>query len=168
MFNERISNSVLTAGFIPFNHIEYKSIVEGSLSNGCFQDILFDRLGRPCFQRGSKKLKAHHRGVKRDSTTYESISLYLNGQEFRLFQSDLLLLIATLNTKRSDLKSSWIFEMVRFLTSIRRTLLSVSLDLHATGDSRVSFPSGEISDVNESVVSGSQQVDDTEVDDIGS
>ena len=57
--------------------------------------------------------------------------------------------------------------MVRFLTSIWRALLSVSLDLHATGDSRVGFSSGEISDVNESVVCGSQQMDNTEVVHIG-
>ena len=56
--------------------------------------------------------------------------------------------------------------MVRFLTSIGRALLSVSLDLHATGDSRVGFPSGEIGDVNESVVRGCQQVDNAEVHDL--
>ena len=56
--------------------------------------------------------------------------------------------------------------MVRFLTSIGRALLSVSLDLHATADSRVGFPSGEIGDVNESVVCGSQQVHNSKVHDL--
>ena len=57
--------------------------------------------------------------------------------------------------------------MVRFLTSIGRALLSVGLDFHSTSDSDVSFSSGEISDVNESVVGGSQQVHNSEVVDVG-
>ena len=57
--------------------------------------------------------------------------------------------------------------MVRFLTSIGRALLSVGLDFHSTSDSDVSFSSGEISDVNESVVGGSQQVHNSEVVDFG-
>ena len=48
------------------------------------------------------------------------------------------------------------------LTSIWRGLLSISLDLHTSGDSGVGFSSGEISNVNESVVESSLDVADTE------
>ena len=62
----------------------------------------------------------------------------------------------------------WVLVMVRLLTSVWRGLLSISLDLHTAGDSAVGFPSWEISDVNERVVCGGQQVHDSEDVDVGS
>ena len=49
------------------------------------------------------------------------------------------------------------------LTRIWRGLFSISLDLHTTTDSSVGFSTRQISNVDESVVEGGQQVDDTEV-----
>ena len=46
--------------------------------------------------------------------------------------------------------------------SVGRGLFSVSLDLHTTGDTGVSFTAGEIGDVNEGVVEVSLQVANTE------
>ena len=58
---------------------------------------------------------------------------------------------------------AWIVEMVRFLTSIGRRLFSIGLDLHTAGDAAVSFAAREISDVDESVVESSEEVDNSEV-----
>ena len=49
------------------------------------------------------------------------------------------------------------------LTSVGGRLLSISLDLHASCDTGVSLSSGEIGNVDESVVEGSLDVADTEV-----
>ena len=48
------------------------------------------------------------------------------------------------------------------LTSIWRRFFSIGLNLHTTGDSAVGFSTGEISDVDESVVEGSKEMDNTE------
>lgn len=53
-------------------------------------------------------------------------------------------------------------EMCRFLTSIWGRLFSIGLDLHSSGDLGVGFSSRQISDVDEGVVEGGQQVDDSE------
>jgi hypothetical protein len=50
----------------------------------------------------------------------------------------------------------------RSLTSIRRGLLSVSLDLHATSDSGVGLTAGQVSHVDEGIVECGQDVADTE------
>ena len=52
------------------------------------------------------------------------------------------------------------------LTSIWRRFFSIGLNLHTTGDSAVGFSTGEISDVNESVVEGSEEMNNTEVVDL--
>ena len=54
-------------------------------------------------------------------------------------------------------------EICRFLTSVRRRLFSIGLNLHSTGDSAVGFSTGEIGDVNESVVKGREEMNNTEV-----
>ena len=51
----------------------------------------------------------------------------------------------------------------KVLTSIGRGLFSIGLDLHSTGDSGVSFTSGKIGDMDESVVESGLDVADTEV-----
>ena len=56
--------------------------------------------------------------------------------------------------------------MCRFLTSIWGGFFSISLNLHSTGDSAVGFSTGEISHVNESVIEGGKEMDNTEVDNI--
>ena len=48
------------------------------------------------------------------------------------------------------------------LTSIGRGLLSVSLDLHTTGDSSVGLAAGQVSHVDEGIVECGQDVADTE------
>ena len=48
------------------------------------------------------------------------------------------------------------------LTSVRGRLLTIGLDLHAAGDARVGFSSGQIGNVNESVVERGLNVADTE------
>ena len=48
------------------------------------------------------------------------------------------------------------------LTSIRRRFFSISLDLHSSSDTRVSFTAGKIGHVNESVVESSLDVANTE------
>ena len=48
------------------------------------------------------------------------------------------------------------------LTSIGRRLLSVGLDLHSTGDSGVGLTSGQVSNVDEGIVEGGEDVADTE------
>ena len=48
------------------------------------------------------------------------------------------------------------------LTSIWRRFFSIGLYLHTTGDSAVGFSTGEISDVDESVVESSKEMDNTE------
>lgn len=48
------------------------------------------------------------------------------------------------------------------LTSVGRGLLSIGLDLHTSGDTGVSFTTGQISHVDESVVESSLDVADTE------
>ena len=53
--------------------------------------------------------------------------------------------------------------MCRFLTSIRGGLFSISLDLHTTGDLGVGFSTGKISHVDESVVVGCEEMENTEV-----
>ena len=47
--------------------------------------------------------------------------------------------------------------------SIWRRFFSISLNFHSTGDSAVSFSSGKISDVDESVVESGEHMDNTEV-----
>lgn len=56
----------------------------------------------------------------------------------------------------------WVGEMHRFLTSIWRGLLSISLNLHSSTDSSVGLSSGEIGDVDEGVVESGQNVDNSE------
>ena len=51
----------------------------------------------------------------------------------------------------------------KVLTSIGGGFLSISLDLHSTGDSAVSFTAGEIGHMEESVVESGLDVADTEV-----
>ena len=62
----------------------------------------------------------------------------------------------------------WVLEIVKFLTSVGRRLFSISLNLHSTGDSAVGFSTGEIGDVNESVVEGGKEMNNTEVVDFSS
>ena len=50
----------------------------------------------------------------------------------------------------------------RFLTSIGRRLFSIGLNLHSSGDSEVGFSSREIGHVDESVVEGGKEMDDSE------
>ena len=45
---------------------------------------------------------------------------------------------------------------------VRRRLVTIGLDLHTTGDSGNGFTTGEIGDVDESVVEGGEDVGDTE------
>ena len=52
--------------------------------------------------------------------------------------------------------------LARSLTSIGRGLLSVSLDLHATGNSGVGLTAGQVSHVDEGIVECGQDVADTE------
>lgn len=47
-------------------------------------------------------------------------------------------------------------------SSVRRGFVSVGLDLHSSGDSDKSFPSGQVSDVNECVIEGGKQVSNSE------
>ena len=56
---------------------------------------------------------------------------------------------------------------IRLFTSIRRRLFSVSLDLHTTGNSNEGFSSGEIGNVDESIVPGGHDVADTEDELVG-
>ena len=51
---------------------------------------------------------------------------------------------------------------IAVLTSVGRGLLTISLDLHAASDARVSFSSGQIGNVNESVVERGLDVAHTE------
>lgn len=60
----------------------------------------------------------------------------------------------------------WVIEICRFLTSIWGRFFSIGLDLHSSGDSAVGFSTGEISNVNESIVEGGEKMDNTEVVDI--
>jgi hypothetical protein len=46
--------------------------------------------------------------------------------------------------------------------SVRRRLITISLDLHTTSDTRDSFTTREISNVNESIVERSKDVSNTE------
>ncbi len=55
---------------------------------------------------------------------------------------------------------------MRLLTSVGGGFLSIGLDLHATSDAGVGFSSGQIGNVNESVVKRSLDVADAE--DVGS
>lgn len=59
-------------------------------------------------------------------------------------------------------------EICRFLTSVRGGFFSISLNLHSTGDSAVGFSTGEIGDVNESVVESGEEMNNTEVVDFSS
>ena len=56
-----------------------------------------------------------------------------------------------------------VFEICRFLTSIWGGLFSISLNLHTTGDLRVGFSTGKISHMDESVVVGCEEMENTEV-----
>ena len=71
--------------------------------------------------------------------------------------------MACLNTSWRDhderLQSVYV---VLVLTSVRGGLLTIGLDLHATGDTRVGFTAGQISNVNESIVERSLDVADAE------
>ena len=51
---------------------------------------------------------------------------------------------------------------MRLLTSVGGGFLSIGLDLHATSDAGVGFSSGQIGNVNESVVERSLDVADAE------
>ena len=51
---------------------------------------------------------------------------------------------------------------VELLTSVGRGLLTISLDLHAASDARVRLSSGQIGNVNESVVERGLDVANTE------
>ena len=51
----------------------------------------------------------------------------------------------------------------RFLTSVWRRFFSIGLNLHSTGDSAVGFSTGEIGDMDESVVEGGEEMHNTEV-----
>ena len=51
---------------------------------------------------------------------------------------------------------------IDLLTSVGRGLLTIGLDLHAASDARVSLSSGQIGDVDESVVESRLDVADTE------
>lgn len=53
-------------------------------------------------------------------------------------------------------------EMCRFLTSIWGRLFSIGLDLHTSSDLAVGFSARQIGHVDEGVVEGGQQVDDSE------
>ena len=57
----------------------------------------------------------------------------------------------------------WVGEIVKFLTSVGRRLFSIGLNLHTTGDTAVGFATGQISDVDVSVVEGGEEMDNTEV-----
>merc|ERR1740130_229150 len=52
--------------------------------------------------------------------------------------------------------------------SVRGGFFSISLNLHSTGDSAVGFSTGEIGDVNESVVESGEEMNNTEVVDFSS
>ena len=48
-------------------------------------------------------------------------------------------------------------------SSIWGGFFSIGLNLHTTGDSGVGFSTGQISDVDEGVVEGGEEMDDTEI-----
>jgi hypothetical protein len=69
----------------------------------------------------------------------------------------------TFGLSRLDRPYCWVLEICRFLTSVWRGFFSISLNLHSTGDSAVGFSTGEIGDMDESVIESGQKMDNTEV-----
>ena len=64
---------------------------------------------------------------------------------------------------KARIKQYWVIEMIKFLTSIWRAFFSISLDLHSTSDSCISFSSRKISHVDESVVECGHKMDNSKV-----
>ena len=65
--------------------------------------------------------------------------------------------------KRLWARDYWVIEMIKFLTSIWRTLFSIGFDFHSSSDSAVSFSSREICHVDECIVESRHQVNNSEV-----